>query len=603
MSLPRMLRRLLPGDEVLIAGFGLGAAAIIACAGGLLWFLASDAERRTLADSRAAMLDVLGDSMGQSVETLLGANELSAVRRLVTDTARTGDLALCRVVLPDGGIIADADPAAITVPALPEAWPPATAEASPAARRIELAVPGRGRASLLLTPKDQTAALKNEMPMLVGFVAAGALAGLALIYRAGRTRTRSLGAVHAALSALAEGEREPSALEIAETMGPKAKAWNDLLRELTALRKQDLLRRARDESAGAGGKQDLLTAACDALWIGLIVTDDAMNIRYANGAAAVFLSARREALSGAALTSHLNDPAAASALQGLADGTSRGRIVIETGLGAGREEAVFRVSARRLRQGEGAASLILIEDVTQQRIADKARNAFVAQATHELRTPLTNIRLYVEDLIDKPDADPPTRAKHLDVVNQEARRLERIVGDMLSVSEIEAGTMKLATDDVRLTTLFHDLEADFAFPARSKNITLKFVLPPKLPVIVGDRDKIVLAVSNLIGNALKYTLEGGGVTVTVHDDAGTVRIDVADSGIGIAEEECELVFERFYRSKDARIGGITGSGLGLALARQVVRLHGGDISLTSELNKGSTFTLTLPARAPMSLAA
>lgn len=603
MAVPRMLRRLLPGDEVLIAGVGLGAAAIIACAGGALWWLTAESERRALSESREAMMNVLGGSMSQSVETMLSAGELSAVRRLVTDTARSGGLEVCRVTLGDGGILADADPSKINVPVLPADWPIGRADAVEGVRGIELNVPGKGPAMLLLSPKAEIAGAQSRVQLMVGGVAAAALCGLGVVYRFGRGRTRSLGAINQALRGLADGESEPAALEVAGTLGPQAKAWNTMLRELVSLRKQDMVLRARGADPAKGSRDDSITAACDALWLGMVVVDDDMIIRYVNGAAAVFLSARREALVGKKLTDHLGDPAAAATLNSLADGTARGRVVIESGLAAGREETVFRVSGRRLRQGDSAASLVLIEDVTQQRVADKARNTFVAQATHELRTPLTNIRLYVEDLVDKPDGDAATRAKHLNVVNQEARRLERIVGDMLSVSEIEAGTMKLATDDVRLATLFHDLEADFAFPAESKHIKLKFALPPKLPVIVGDRDKIVLAVSNLIGNALKYTPENGQVTVTVTDEGGALRVDVSDTGIGIAEGECDLVFERFYRAKDKRIEGITGSGLGLALARQVVRLHGGDITLTSEMNKGSTFTLTLPSHTPMSMAA
>jgi signal transduction histidine kinase len=116
-------------------------------------------------------------------------------------------------------------------------------------------------------------------------------------------------------------------------------------------------------------------------------------------------------------------------------------------------------------------------------------------------------------------------------------------------------------------------------------------------VIRGDRDKIVLAIHNLVGNAIKYTPNGGTVTVRVVEAKGGIRVEVADTGIGINPEEQALIFDRFYRAKDQRIASITGSGLGLTLAREVVRLHGGDISVRSKLNQGSTFTIELPARA------
>ena len=122
-------------------------------------------------------------------------------------------------------------------------------------------------------------------------------------------------------------------------------------------------------------------------------------------------------------------------------------------------------------------------------------------------------------------------------------------------------------------------------------------MPPKLPVIQGDRDKIALALHNLIGNALKYTQSGGRVVVNVEERPGQVVFKVSDTGIGISQEDLTKIFERFYRARDPRVTEVPGSGLGLALAREVARRHGGEVAAESELNKGSTFTLTLPSGA------
>ena len=127
-------------------------------------------------------------------------------------------------------------------------------------------------------------------------------------------------------------------------------------------------------------------------------------------------------------------------------------------------------------------------------------------------------------------------------------------------------------------------------------ISLSFELPPRLDTVRGDRDKITLALHNLIGNALKYTPAGGEVKVVVQQTPAQLSIAVTDNGIGIKTEECELIFDRFYRAKDKRLTGITGSGLGLALARQIARLHEGDVTVRSALDKGSTFTLVLPTQ-------
>jgi signal transduction histidine kinase len=174
-----------------------------------------------------------------------------------------------------------------------------------------------------------------------------------------------------------------------------------------------------------------------------------------------------------------------------------------------------------------------------------------------------------------------------------------MVGDMLSVAQIESGSIKLQQGDVRLEPVFEELRADFAEQARQKEIKLRFDMPPKWPQMKGDRDKIVMALHNLVGNAIKYTPAGGEVIVRAapSSDEKMFVVDVVDNGIGIKDEEQTLVFEKFYRAQDKRIAGVTGTGLGLAIAREVVRLHGGDISLKSAIDKGSTFTMTLTAKA------
>jgi signal transduction histidine kinase len=133
--------------------------------------------------------------------------------------------------------------------------------------------------------------------------------------------------------------------------------------------------------------------------------------------------------------------------------------------------------------------------------------------------------------------------------------------------------------------------------AADKRQSLTFELPPKLPVIQGDRDKLLLTLHNLIGNAIKYTPEGGRVVVSVKADARQVAVEVADTGIGIRPEEQAMIFDRFYRSSDPRVAKITGSGLGLALAKEVAVLHRGDVTVQSEPDKGSVFTLVVPLAA------
>ncbi|MDP7348314.1 MAG: HAMP domain-containing sensor histidine kinase, partial [Phycisphaeraceae bacterium] len=189
-----------------------------------------------------------------------------------------------------------------------------------------------------------------------------------------------------------------------------------------------------------------------------------------------------------------------------------------------------------------------------------------------------------------------SRMQAINVINQEATRLERIVDDMLSVAEIESGEMKLRHDDVRMDELLTHMRADFQAQADEKQIQLVFDLSPKLPVIQADRDKIGLVLINVIGNALKYTPQKGKVTVIVDvtDDEQRIVFDVRDTGIGIDSGEIERIFDKFYRANDRRVAKIVGTGLGLALTRAVVQQHGGGIAIESELDKGSRFVITLP---------
>jgi signal transduction histidine kinase len=263
---------------------------------------------------------------------------------------------------------------------------------------------------------------------------------------------------------------------------------------------------------------------------------------------------------------------------------------------------VVRVTVKPARKGDVFTAIAVLEDVSQQRVADRSRNTLIAQASHELRTPLTNIRLYAEALLEDGDSNPQARTTAINVINQESRRLERIVSDMLSVSEIEAGAFRIRRDDIPLASILDDLKHDFAPQAQDKEITLTFDVAPKLPAMTGDRDKITLAIHNLVGNAIKYTPAGGKVTVRAASTSPgtpqeTLIVDVTDTGIGIKPEEHESVFERFYRSADKRIASITGTGLGLTLARDIARIHGGDVTLKSAINEGSTFTLRIPAAA------
>jgi signal transduction histidine kinase len=598
-SVPR--NRLLMRGEATIAKAGLFLAliVIVAMVSGGGWLYVS--QRDAIAAARRQQVTAVESLLWQSAEVMLAQDEVSAVRRLMTDAGRTYKLDRCRIVLPNNGVIAASEPSQINLNKLPASWsdaPMETAQDAVSATSIVFSHPvriaGRGSALLeLAAPIEYPIAAFLETQAGIGAIGAAALLALLFVYRDMRWRLRAMGAIREALIALGAGERSMATLMVGPDLGPEAIAWNDLLAEKDKLATLVVVGRTRDAVTDRRTNKGDLDAAFDAMSQGLVLINEKLEAKFVNGAAAVFLQAPRDQMVGAGITRFIKYKEVVEAIEGVASGTIRRRMTIEVGNGAG-DGGVLKFSVRPVRREDSAAAMVIIEDVTQQRVADEARNAFVAHATHELRTPLTNIRLYVETALDEGESDPALRSKALNVINQEARRLETIVGEMLSVSQMEAGSFKLNVGDVRLDALFSELTADYEGPAKEKSITLKMDLAPKLPAIRGDREKISVALHNLMGNALKYTPANGHVTVTVNVEKDALTVAIADSGIGISEEDQKHVFEKFYRAKDPRVNKIVGTGLGLTLAREVMRLHGGEISVDSQIDKGSTFTLKLP---------
>jgi PAS domain S-box-containing protein len=498
--------------------------------------------------------------------------------------------------------VAHSDPSFITLSELPETWSVKPVQVAPphAAAGVfvlsyPLAIADRGTTRL-----DIAAAVAQDTPLLskavsgAGLISAAALLALLIVYRRMRVRLRPLMLIRDALLAHSAGERSTELLAVPASAGADAEAWNELLAEKADLEDRLMGRKVTEALQDRRRGTRDLDSACDVMQQGIVLLDRDGQITYANGAAAVCMRVPREQLCGKAFKQIVKDAGVLAAIDQVVAGSTRTWSTVEMAQEGEGSRFVLRFSLRPLRQDDASAAIVIIEDVTQQRMADESRNDFVTQVTHELRTPLTNIRLYAESAITDGEGNADLRKRCLNVINQESKRLERVVDDMLSVAEIEAGQYEIRRNDVRLEELLESLKRDYAAYAGDKRIGLAFDLPPKLPMIHGDREKISLALHNLLGNAIKYTPEQGSVSVTVEIGEGLVVVEISDTGIGISPEDQDQIFSRFYRAQAQRVSEVAGSGLGLALAREVVRMHGGDITVESELDKGSKFTMTLP---------
>lgn len=225
---------------------------------------------------------------------------------------------------------------------------------------------------------------------------------------------------------------------------------------------------------------------------------------------------------------------------------------------------------------------------------DHMKSEFLNTVSHELRTPLTSIKAFAEILLDNVGEDVETQTEFLEIINKESDRLTRLINNLLDLSRIEAGRMKWEKEPLDLHEVAESALNALRGSAEKKGLKVEVELEEDLPT-VGDKDKLIQVITNLLGNAIKFTSEGGTVTVrTSRKDLLTARIAVTDSGVGIAPEHHDSIFEKFSQVDSSETRDIKGSGLGLPIARSITEHHGGKLYVESELGKGSTFTVELP---------
>lgn len=398
-------------------------------------------------------------------------------------------------------------------------------------------------------------------------------------------------AIGSALRAFEGGERRLSLLRVDQHRGEIGQRWNRLIDEFSNHHDQETLRAiesALDQGDRGSGVAGTIVGSFP---LGILYVDSFGLISEVNPAAAMALARSRDDLAQTEMAAQGLPTPLVEAATMVRERRSASRTLDYEGPG-GTAYAVRVVAVGK--GGEQRGALLIFEDVTQRQRADEIRDQFVSNTAHELRTPLTNIRLYVEEAIDAGTDSPEIVSGSLNVIQTEVRRLQRVVSDMLSVSEMESGSLSVHPRESKVEMMFRDLEHDFRPAAEKAGLEFAVELPPKFYLAVVDRERLTLALQNLIGNAIKYTDEGGSVRVRVESGEDALRVEVSDTGIGIAETEHDQVFERFVRSSDERAAARVGSGLGLCIAREIARLHGGDITLQSSLGSGSTFTLTVP---------
>ena len=247
------------------------------------------------------------------------------------------------------------------------------------------------------------------------------------------------------------------------------------------------------------------------------------------------------------------------------------------------------------KEGQGFNGLItIIHDVTEEEKIEGERREFVANVSHELRTPLTSMKSYLEALEDGALHDPKIAPKFLHVAQTETERMIRLVNDLLQLSKMDSDDYQLYFETIDASKFLNRIIDRFEMATNLETLCFKRDIPDKTLMIKIDRDKITQVIDNILSNAIKYSPEGGSITISLKDEKDQVCITVSDEGVGIPKENIPQIFDRFYRVDKARSRKLGGTGLGLAIAKQIVLAHGGEILVDSEWDVGTTITIILP---------
>lgn len=430
--------------------------------------------------------------------------------------------------------------------------------------------PGAIRLSAPLDLTDQTMSRAQNAVLGAAFLAL--VLGSILAWLAARSVAQPLTAITAAANAIAQGAPPRFPRSGIPDIDGLVQALRQMHRQLAD--RFDELRSEQAESA----------ALVEAMVEGVIAADRRGRIVTANAAARLLLGYEPdEALPG--LTQLFRVKAARELVDAVLQGTAIQNRQLDL------DDRTVLVNARSLPAG---GAVIVLHDLTEVRRLEAVRRDFVANVSHELKTPLTSISGYAETLLgDHPDA--VTTARFLEIIVNNARRMQRLVDDLLDLSRIEAGRWQPKPEPVDLELVAREVWATLAERARGRGVTLDTTVPADGLPLFADPDAVRQILTNLFDNSLRHTPTGGTITLEAHVDGDETELAVTDTGAGIPREHLGRIFERFYRVDPSRSRDEGGTGLGLAIVKHLVEAHGGRVGAESELGLGTTIRCWFPA--------
>ncbi len=332
---------------------------------------------------------------------------------------------------------------------------------------------------------------------------------------------------------------------------------------------------------------DEVAQVADQASLGLIRFDPQLRVRAANLSAHRALERRPGSLVGRSVMETFVD----HRLEALVRTASKGQV--GTYESDPRDRASLIV---RARPASGGGAWVTIENVTELQRLRRIRNEFIDNLSHELRTPLANVRLLTEMLSDElAELDVPERVRErVATIDVETGHLVQMINELLDLSRMENAAVRVRHDEVALGPLVRASLRHVETFAQRQGVTLMVRVPDDLPPVRGDEERLDQLLLNLLHNAIKFSPDGGEVTVAADEHPDAAVVSVIDHGVGIPTRDQQRVFERFYKVDRARQRGQGGTGLGLAIARHIAEAHGGSLWLDSVEGEGSTFSFSLP---------
>jgi two-component system, OmpR family, phosphate regulon sensor histidine kinase PhoR len=337
---------------------------------------------------------------------------------------------------------------------------------------------------------------------------------------------------------------------------------------------------------------ELLRAILDTARESIIIVDSSMQIVFSNTCARESFAHGTADLNGRRLSEVIRDASLHEAFRNAATNFTNADLKLEL---VGTERRAFDIRISPVTVEDTRCAIGVFYEITKIERLERIRQEFLSNISHELRTPLTSIMAFVETLEDGAIDDKENNRRFLGVIRRNSERMHALIADILELSMIESGNVSIDVRQVNIGHMVDEVFASLSSKAAEKEVALKNLVPVGTRVMA-DPGRLEQMLTNLVDNAIKFNRPNGSVTLSLESDDHFQKISVEDTGEGIVPEHADRIFERLYRVDRGRTRDIGGTGLGLAIVKHLTRLHGGEISVSSQLGVGTRFVIELPLK-------